>query len=367
MTVKDHRLYAVAHQHISAGQPGRSGADNRHPFAARLNLREVRTPAAGQRLVGYKSLNIADGDRAAFIAQGAGALTQPVLRADAAGDLRQTVGLMGQGDRGGDIPCLHQLDPLRNVVMQWTGPFTDAVFSTFQAAGGLLPGLRRGERLIDLLKVALTRLRRQLIRLSARRRHRHLPGLLAGVGLPGGGRAALPRLRLLAGRPQTPLPGQRGQCLIVGEGQRLRRTVFHTGRSRLAARAQIAFLRAGFHLACGFRRDHDLHHPERAGHHAGFTANAFLLTDLNAVASLGDGAVGAAAEAGGVFAVAAGDGVTLPFCFNHGDTGQKALRGQRMLLLVMRHYAGHFAGLATDTFSAIAQYKVVHGFLLSYW
>jgi hypothetical protein len=60
------------------------------------------------------------------------------------------------------------------------------VFSTFQAAGGLLPGLGRAERLIDLLKVVLAHLRRQLIRLSARRRHRHLPDLLAGVGLSGG-------------------------------------------------------------------------------------------------------------------------------------------------------------------------------------
>ena len=46
---------------------------------------------------------------------------------------------------------------------------------------------------------------------------------------------------------------------------------------------------------------------------------------------------------------------------------EKALRGQHVLLLVMRHHAGHFAGLAADALSAIAQNKVVHGFLLSSW
>ncbi len=70
---------------------------------------------------------------------------------------------------------------------------------------------------------------------------------------------------------------------------------------------------------------------------------------------------------GGVLAVAAGDGVTLALRFDHGDTWQKALRGQHVLLLVMRHHAGHFAGLAADALSAIAQNKVVHGFLLSSW
>ena len=320
MTVKNHRLDAVTHQHIGAGQPGRPGADNRHPLTARLNLREVRTPTAGQRLVGNIALNVADGDCAAFIAQGAGTFTQPVLGADATGDLRQAVGLMGKRDRGGDIPRLNQLDPLRDMVMQRAGPFANTVFPTREAAGGLLLRLRRGERLIDLLKVALTRLRRQLIRLPARRRHRHLPDLRANIGLAAGRRTALPRLHLLACRAQSPLLRQRGQRLIVGEGQCLRGTVFHTGRSRLAALAQIAFLRAGLYQARSLRRHHHLHHPERAGHHAGFTANAFLLTDLNAVAGLGNGVVGATADAGGVFTVAAGDSVTLARRFDDGDT-----------------------------------------------
>ncbi len=182
--------------------------------------------------------------------------------------------------------------------MQRAGPFANTVFPTREAAGGLLLRLRRGERLIDLLKVALTRLRRQLIRLPARRRHRHLPDLRANIGLAAGQRTALPRLHLLACRAQSPLLRQRGQRFIVGEGQCLRGTVFHTGRSRLAALAQIAFQRAGLYQARSLRRHHHLHHPERAGHHAGFTANAFLLTDLNAVAGLGNGVVGATADAG---------------------------------------------------------------------
>ena len=209
----------------------------RIPLAARLNLRKVRTPAAGQRLVGNIALNIADGDCPAFIAQGAGAFTQPVLGTDAAGDLRQAVGLMGKRDRGGDIPRFNQLDPLRDMVMQRAGPFANTVLPTRETAGGLLLRLLRGERLIDLLKVALTHLRRQLIRLPARGRHRHLPDLRASIGLAAERRSALPRLHLLACRAQSPLLRQGDQRLIVGESQRLRGTVFHTGRPRLAALA----------------------------------------------------------------------------------------------------------------------------------
>ena len=93
-------------------------------------------------------------------------------------------------------------------------------------AGGLLLRLLRGERLIDLLKVALTHLRRQLIRLPARGRHRHLPDLRASIGLAAERRSALPRLYLLACRAQSPLLRQGDQRLIVGEGQRLRRIRF---------------------------------------------------------------------------------------------------------------------------------------------
>lgn len=75
---------------------------------------------------------------------------------------------MGKRDRGGDIPRFNQLDPLRDMVMQRAGPFANTVLPTRETAGGLLLRLLRGERLIDLLKVALSHLRRQLIRLPAR-------------------------------------------------------------------------------------------------------------------------------------------------------------------------------------------------------
>ncbi|WP_440136998.1 hypothetical protein, partial [Klebsiella pneumoniae] len=58
--IKVQRVGGKGRALFRAGQPGRPGADNRHPLAARLNLRKVRTPAAGQRLVGNIALNIAE-------------------------------------------------------------------------------------------------------------------------------------------------------------------------------------------------------------------------------------------------------------------------------------------------------------------
>ncbi len=250
--------------------------------------------------------------------------------------------------------------------MQRAGPFANTVLPTRETAGGLLLRLLRGERLIDLLKVALTHLCRQLIRLPARgviaicltfapalgwlqsgvarchgctsrhaeRSRRCFAGVInvsssarvsacAGQFSTQAGPASRPRIDRTCARwlspglrpaaspppasPRTGRPPCRiySQCISPDGPERCRRT----GRWRRWDN-------------CGRR---------------------------------------------GVLAVAAGDGVTLALRFDHGDTWQKALRGQHVLLLVMRHHAGHFAGTAADALSAIAQNKVVHGFLLSSW
>ena len=159
---------------------------------------------------------------------------------------------MGKRDRGGDIPRFNQLDPLRDMVMQRAGPFANTVLPTRETAGGLLLRLLRGERLIDLLKVALTHLRRQLIRLPARgviaiclTFAPALGWLQSGVARCHGCTSAC--------RAQSPLLRRGDQRLIVGEGQRLRGTVFHTGRPRLAARHRSHLCALAFTgpAACG--------------------------------------------------------------------------------------------------------------------
>ena len=157
MAVKHHRAYAVAHQPVGAGETGWTGADNRHPLTAVHDLRKIRPPAVGQRLVGDIAFNVADSHRTVLIAQRAGPFAQAVLRADATGYFRQAVGLMRKLNGGGDIPLFHPLNPLRNMVVQRAGPFTNAVFAAFQAAFRLAIGLSGAERKINFGKISLTR------------------------------------------------------------------------------------------------------------------------------------------------------------------------------------------------------------------
>ncbi|MNV91955.1 hypothetical protein D3C71_1865010 [compost metagenome] len=81
---------------------------------------------------------------------------------------------MGQFHRRVDIPGFYALDPLRNVVVQRTGPFADGVLSAFQAACRLAVRLLCAKRQIDFIEIVCTRLRAELIRLAARREGLHL-------------------------------------------------------------------------------------------------------------------------------------------------------------------------------------------------
>jgi hypothetical protein len=108
-----------------------------------------------------------------------------------------------------------------------------------------------------------------------------------------------------------------------------------------------------------------LHDPKRAGHHAGFTADTFFLAHLYAAVNLAYRTVRTAAGAGRAFTMVTRYGVTFFLAFDDDNSWQKAACGQDVLLIVMRHDAGHFAGLASDAFVTIAQNKVVHGILPS--
>ncbi|MNH25667.1 hypothetical protein D3C79_856820 [compost metagenome] len=124
MTVKHGYADAATDQRVGARQPGRPGTNNRHAFIHRLHAAQIRSPAFRQRLVGDIALNVTDGHRTGDVAHRAGPFAQLVLRADPAGDFRQTVSLMRELDGGVDVARQHQLNPLGNRVMQRAGPFT---------------------------------------------------------------------------------------------------------------------------------------------------------------------------------------------------------------------------------------------------
>jgi hypothetical protein len=82
-------------------------------------------------------------------------------------------------------------------------------------------------------------------------------------------------------------------------------------------------MRRRFDSALLYRRQDDLHHAKRAGNHAGFTADAFLLINLDAVVKLADGAIGTTAGAGRAFTMVAGYGVTFLLVFDNRNARQK--------------------------------------------
>jgi hypothetical protein len=78
-----HRM-AQHRQPVSAGQPGRPGADHRHALAAGRRAREQRRTGLGEVGVGGMALQQADLDRLVFLrAAHAGLLAQHLGRADA--------------------------------------------------------------------------------------------------------------------------------------------------------------------------------------------------------------------------------------------------------------------------------------------
>jgi hypothetical protein len=94
MAVEHHRLDAIAHQDIGAAQSRRPRADDRDALVGGLHARHVGPPALPECLVGDVLLDRSDGHRAQAVVERAGALAQPVLRADATAYFRQRVGAM---------------------------------------------------------------------------------------------------------------------------------------------------------------------------------------------------------------------------------------------------------------------------------
>jgi hypothetical protein len=141
--------------------------------------------------------------------------------------------------------------------------------------------------------------------------------------------------------------------------QDIRRAIFDTGRAlRASDRDRICSPRPS-RCRCQ-RRDDNFHRAKRAGHHAGFATNAFLLIHLYAVIAFADSAVRAALRAGRIFTMMAGDGAFSGAGPEDRNAGMKMALAQDMLLIVVRHHAGDFAGTTSDALLAVGHNKTIH-------
>lgn len=125
-------------------------------------------------------------------------------------------------------------------------------------------------------------------------------------------------------------------------------------------------MRRGFDLVPGHGGQDNLHRAKRTGHHAGFTADTFLLVDLYAVVKMADSAIGATAGAGSIFTVAAGHRAALVLMFDDGYPRLVVTLAQDVLLIIVGHNASHFTGMASQALLAVGHNKTIHGDLL-FW
>ena len=155
VAVEHHRAHAGARQAVGAGPAGRACADDSHASPAGWRPRQVGAPALRQRGIDDVLLHRADADRTeAAVVQGAGAFAQPVLRAHAAANLRQRIGLVAE--RGGlvDAAFARQLQPLRDAVAQ-RATVRAVGDAAVQAASRLVRRLGRAEAAVQLAPVAV--------------------------------------------------------------------------------------------------------------------------------------------------------------------------------------------------------------------
>ena len=191
-------------------------------------------------------------------------------------------------------------NPLRYMVMQRAGPFTNAVLAALKAARGFPLCLIGTEWQINFIKTGFARFNRQFVRLATRGRCLHLLDfthyrhfLCRGTGMP--------RLMFLTCCAQAAGFRYAGECGISDQLQRVCRAILDTGRTVFAPCTKVAFMRRGFNFASRNGCQDDLHRTKWTGHHAGFTANTLLLIDLNAVINVADCAIRAATGAGRIF------------------------------------------------------------------
>src|SRR5690606_13486542 len=114
-------------------------------------IRHVWTPAQSKGGIVDIFFSIANGDRAETIVQGTSPFTETVLRTDTATDFRQGIGLVTQFSSLEQTSFSHQFQPVRNVVMYRTFPFTIGVTTT-ETTMGLVRSNFRSKRFINFYK-----------------------------------------------------------------------------------------------------------------------------------------------------------------------------------------------------------------------
>src|SRR5690606_13566317 len=128
--IKHNWFYPCTNQNIRTAKTRRTCTNNCDFFIGPLHIGHVWTPAQSKGGVVDIFFSIANGDRAETVVQGTSPFTETVLRTDTATDFRQGIGLVTQFSRLKQTSFSHQFQPVWNIVMYRTFPFTIGVTTT---------------------------------------------------------------------------------------------------------------------------------------------------------------------------------------------------------------------------------------------
>jgi len=141
---------ARASQAIRTGKPRGTRADDGDAHAGLAHARKIGAPALADGLVGDPALHAADRHRTEIaLLQRACAFAEAILWAYAAADFRQRIGFVHQGGGLEQTAILHQLQPVRDVVVHGAGMLAVRI-AAIDTALRLRGGFRGGEFTGDL-------------------------------------------------------------------------------------------------------------------------------------------------------------------------------------------------------------------------
>ena len=156
--LKNRHLVTKLCQVTGTGQPGRAGADDSHLLGILCKLDRLDFLVLCQLIISYKAFQPADAYRLTLDAHDTVLLALVFLRADAAADCRQGVGLLDNPDGLVEVTFLDFADKGRNIHLHRA-----ALAAFWHLASQAAVGLRHSSFLIVaqgyLLKIAGTNLR----------------------------------------------------------------------------------------------------------------------------------------------------------------------------------------------------------------